>query len=141
MQTEQTTTSYGRRMIVPCLFNGVDGTAVQPEVPRQSACCWRPKRGQGNADLSGSPDFRCSPRLLNPVRRSRDERRQSMLACFRYRQSQCGHRFLKPSIRFGEIFAVFRRRAEEWTAYPINQPGVIKAKKKAPEPSPFRKPL
>ena len=24
MQTEQTTTSYGRRMIMPCLFNGVD---------------------------------------------------------------------------------------------------------------------
>jgi hypothetical protein len=48
---------------------------------------------------------------------------------------------LKLPIRFGEIFAVFRHRAEEWTAYPINQPGVIKAKKKAPEPSPFRKPL
>ncbi len=114
MQTSQSTMPYGRRTIMYCSGGGVGGTAAHLKILQKSACCSRLTRGQGISGPSASPPSNAIRDFLTPhigIRALGGD--NQCLPVFGTGKARAVTASLKLPIRFGEIFAVFRRRAEE----------------------------
>jgi len=99
-----------------CSGGGVGGTAAHLKILQKSACCLRLTRGQGISGPSASPPSNAIRDSLTPhigIRALGGD--NQCLPVFRFETGKPSaiSAFLKLSIRFGEIFAVFRHRAEE----------------------------
>ena len=114
MQTEQSTTPHGRRTTMRRPMDSGVRTKAQPKSSKKNACYSRHMRGQGLRPLHPAT-FKSNPRLLAPCFGIRapggDNQCLPVCRCGKGKASAVSAS-LKLSIRSGEIFAVFRHRAE-----------------------------
>ena len=135
MQTEQSTAPHGRRMMMFCLMDSDGRTKAHPKIPQKSACYSRHLRCQGLRPLDLAV-FKCNPRFFEPhVGIRAPDADNQCLPVFRFETGKASaiSAFLKLSIRFGEIFAAFKRavRKREPRTQSINQE-LLRQRKRPP---------
>jgi len=115
MQTEPSTAPHGRRTMMFCLMDSDGRTKAHPKTPQKSDCYPRHLRFPGLRP-SIWPSSNAIRDFLSPhVGIRAPDADNQCLPVFRFETGKVSaiSAFLKLSIRFGEIFAVFRHRAEE----------------------------
>ena len=115
MRTERSTTLYGRRTMMSVPLQPRRQTKAHPKISRKKRLLFATYERAGGADPSIWPSSKAIRDFLNPhvgVRALGGDNR--CLPVFRSVRAKPvrSAASLKLSIRFGEIFAVFRRRAE-----------------------------
>jgi hypothetical protein len=114
MQTEQSASPHGRRTMMRCLLDSEGRTKAHPMISKKNACYSRHVRGQGLEHSIWPPSNAIRDFLTPHIGiRALGGDNQCLPVC------RCGtgkasavSASLKLSIRSGEIFAVFRHRAE-----------------------------
>ena len=114
MQTEPSTAPYGRRTMMFCLIDSDGRTKAHPKTPKK-AIAIRDILDVRASNPSIWPSSKANRDFLNPhVGIRAPDADNQCLPVFRFETGKASaiSAFLKLSIRFGEIFAVFRHRAE-----------------------------